>query len=370
MIWWSKENIFLPPKYLQDLKRADESSLSFLRNLSDAFSLHYAVGDLYAGPIMINIIRKKLNTQLRPFRGIFTQALAVFHKRKLEAAVNIVQPIVESRLRELQADPTVSHPDAIQWAIELAHEGSDPREWDPRRLTLNTLQNLWAGSAGPAVSVTQMLFQVLAMPEYLEPLGAEAHQAISTYGWTDKALNNMPLLDSFIREVNRVYPLGSITAARTVMDDHGFTFHDGLTLPQGTRIAFAIGAIQKDDQYIPRAADFDGFRFARKHVKDERIEETGAHDASNAKRYLHAASTVTEGNLVFGYGKHACPGRFYAIRKTKIIFCKIALRYDLKWTKQPDGGRPKEFPVEGQFAPNLQQEISFRENTASVAIGC
>lgn len=35
MIWWSRENIFLPPKYLQDLKTADESSISFLHNISD-----------------------------------------------------------------------------------------------------------------------------------------------------------------------------------------------------------------------------------------------------------------------------------------------------------------------------------------------
>lgn len=43
MMWWSKENIFLPPKYLQDLKSADESSLSFLHNLSDVKSSHCLV---------------------------------------------------------------------------------------------------------------------------------------------------------------------------------------------------------------------------------------------------------------------------------------------------------------------------------------
>ncbi|RYO97037.1 hypothetical protein DL765_011335 [Monosporascus sp. GIB2] len=423
MIWWSKENIFLPPKYLQDLKSADESSLSFLKNISDAFSLNYSVGNLYDGSLMIDVIRKKMNPQLPyltpiladeadfaisqeigvcedwkvrnaadvigrimhrmtsrilvapevcrnahyletslsfmnsvmvtgllaimpplgPFRGLFTRLLAFFHKRKLEATIRIVQPVVESRLREIDAHPQANHPDAIQWAIELA--GNDPLEREPRRITLNTLQNVWAGSAGPAVSVTQMLYQVLMMPEYLEPLAQEAHQAIQRFGWTDKAMNHMPLIDSFIRECNRMYPLGSITAARTVMDD-SFTFHDGLTFPKGTRFAFSIAAIQRDERFVENPDTFDGFRFVSK-------------DGDGPKKHAQSASTVSTTNLVFGYGKHACPGRFYAIRKTKIIFCKLALNYTFKWTKVPKV-RPKEFPVEGQFAPNLSQEISFK----------
>ncbi|KAI4597683.1 hypothetical protein KJ359_003958 [Pestalotiopsis sp. 9143b] len=423
MIWWSRENIFLPPKYLQDLKTADESSISFLHNISDAFSLNYSVENLYEGPIMIDVIRKKMNHMLPsitpvladeadfaiaqeighcqdwksrnaadvigrimhrmtsrvlvapevcrnekyldtslsfmnsvmitgllaimpplgPLRHLFTKLLALIHSRKLEATVRIVQPIVETRLEEMAKGAPSDHVDAIQWAIELA--GDDPVERDPRRITLNTLQNIWAGSAGPAVSVTQMLYQVLMMPEYLEPLAREAHAVIEEFGWTDKAMNHMPLLDSFIRECNRMYPLGAITAARTVMDDK-FTFHDGLTFPKGTRFAFAIGAIQKDERFIENPDTFDGFRFA-----DKKNDEP--------KQYMQSASTVSPNNLVFGYGKHACPGRFYAIRKTKIIFCKLALSYAFKWTKEPKG-RPKEFPVEGQFAPNLSQEISFQ----------
>lgn len=40
MTWWSRENIFLPPEYLQDLKTADEASLSFMRNISDVSDRH------------------------------------------------------------------------------------------------------------------------------------------------------------------------------------------------------------------------------------------------------------------------------------------------------------------------------------------
>lgn len=139
------------------------------------------------------------------FRGIIRSFIAYFHRSNLEAAVKIVQPVVEKRLQERNKQQ--AHVDAIEWTIDLA--GSDPIELEPRRITLNILQNIWAGSAGPAALVTQLVYQTLMMPEYLTPLRNEALQVISTYGWTEKALNQLHLQDSFIKEVNRLYPLGS-----------------------------------------------------------------------------------------------------------------------------------------------------------------
>lgn len=35
MKWWTRDYIFLPPRYLPDLKHAGKSKLSFFKNLSD-----------------------------------------------------------------------------------------------------------------------------------------------------------------------------------------------------------------------------------------------------------------------------------------------------------------------------------------------
>lgn len=256
-----------------------------------------------------------ISLPLGPLRGILTRLLvAAIHKPKLEAALAIVQPIVEARLRELDrgAEAEPQHQDAIQWAIELAQELDDPTSPstadrpDARHIALNTLQNIWAGSAGPAVGVTQMLFQVLLMPEYLAPLREEAARAIERYGWTDKAMNHVPLLDSFIRECNRCYPLGSVTAARTIMREEGFRFHDGLTFPQGTRVAFATAAMQRDERFVKDADKFDGFRFVTQSGDGEDDGDSGpgpgeredGSKGNNPKRHLMAASTVTPTNLV------------------------------------------------------------------------
>ena len=122
--------------------------------------------------------------------------------------MQIILPIVQQRLAEkAETSKTTPHLDAMDWTIGLTE--SMPAENNPRRIGLHLLHNLWAGSAAPGGLVTQMVYQTLIEPIYLEPLRAEAEKAISSYGWSEKALNNMPLQDSFIREINRVYPTGS-----------------------------------------------------------------------------------------------------------------------------------------------------------------
>lgn len=61
----------------------------------------------------------------------------------------------------------------------------------------------------------------------------------------------------------------------------------------------------------------------------------------------------------FGYGNHACPGRFYAVREVKLIFARLILGYDLKWDNPPRD-RPPPFLVEGQFLPNMKQKVLLR----------
>lgn len=129
-----------------------------------------------------------------------------FHRRKLEKALGPVIPVVQQRLLALETSPS-QHLDALDWTIELSR--AYHQEYKPRRIALQLLHNLWAGSAAPAGLVIQILFQILLKPGYLTPLLNEIVDAISTYGYTEKGFNSMLLLDSFVREINRLYPTGS-----------------------------------------------------------------------------------------------------------------------------------------------------------------
>src|SRR5579871_6099626 len=53
----------------------------------------------------------------------------------------------------------------------------------------------------------------------------------------------------------------------------------------------------------------------------------------NPFRYLNKNSPATriERNyLIFGLGKHACPGRFFAINEIKIALHHLLLKYDIR----------------------------------------
>lgn len=63
----------------------------------------------------------------------------------------------------------------------------------------------------------------------------------------------------------------------------------------------------------------------------------------------------------FGFGKHACPGRFYAVRKTKLIFTKLITEYEIQWNEsQIPTTMPGRLSLNGQFAPNQSQKVSLR----------
>lgn len=203
------------------------------------------------------------------FREVGSYLLTYFHRRNLRAAMKYVKPAVEKRIEERES--TTERPsDAIEWTIELHEDAGNAVSAE--RVSLELLHNLWAGSAAPGGLVAQMIIQVLMEPEYLAPLQKEIQTNITEHGWTDKALSRMVLLDSFIRELGRLYPTGAIVSARTIVK-HPFQFHDGLTLPVGTRIAFPAMAYMHDADNFENPLKFDGFRFARLEEAEAKAEE-------------------------------------------------------------------------------------------------
>lgn len=210
--------------------------------------------------------------------------------------MKVVLPVVEQRFQQFVSDDghggadenkaRQGRLDAIEWSLMYSKE--DKKTFNPRWIALSLIHNLWAGSAAPGGLVTQMCYQVLFEPEYLDPLRTEAERALEDHGgYTDKALSSMVYMDSFIHEITRLYPTGAVTCARSVMDEGGFTFHDGFTLPRGSRVAIPALAIQTDADNFEEADSFDGFRYVRKQGQEN--DEDGDHKGS--------ASTVTETNL-------------------------------------------------------------------------
>lgn len=76
---------------------------------------------------------------------------------------------------------------------------------------------------------------------------------------------------------------------------------DGTVIPQGSVVAFAPKPLHHNPQAYEDPEVFDPFRFSKLRRKD------GANGLNDVKQSFTALSNDY---IVFGIGKHACPGRF------------------------------------------------------------
>ena len=92
--------------------------------------------------------------------------------------------------------------DLLQWMMDNA-EGRSKSV-----LSAINLHVAFAAIHTSAVAVTHIIYDLCAMPEYVEPLRQEIEEALAAEGGpTKKAFLKMPKLDSFMRESQRLNPL-------------------------------------------------------------------------------------------------------------------------------------------------------------------
>jgi cytochrome P450 monooxygenase len=149
--------------------------------------------------------------------------------------------------------------------------------------------------------------------------------------------------------------------------------HDGLFLPQGVHVCLAAGPISKDPKFIPNPMSFDGFRWC-KNPEDRyalcpelaTTASSNGDDHGKGKDSLSTPSsfvTVTATNMGFGYGRQACPGRFFAANAMKAIMSRILLDYEFKFVEEgKDGGkRPANMIVGEHIMPSMTSQVLFRK---------
>lgn len=109
-------------------------------------------------------------------------------------------PIIEERRLERASGNTALYNDAIEW-FEAAANG---RDYDPVLLQLIL-------SVAAIHTTTDLLCQTLLdisqNPNIVQPLREEIARCLEDGGWTKTTLYNMKLLDSCIKESQRMKPL-------------------------------------------------------------------------------------------------------------------------------------------------------------------
>ncbi|KAF7297715.1 hypothetical protein MKEN_01394900 [Mycena kentingensis (nom. inval.)] len=207
--------------------------------------------------------------------------------------------------------------DLISWLLQSAN--NDEERTAPA-LAMRILVMNFAAIHTTTTSMTAVLYDLAARPELVPALREEVESVIQSDGWTKAAIGKMHKLDSFLRESQRLGPgLGPANLTRKVISKDGFTFSDGMFVPYG--VFLAVPVVQHRDEGLPKYCEdpetFDAFRFSRQRDSGKVL-------------FTDQAATTGPGYLLFGHGRHACPGRFFVIMTLKSMLAHILVNYDLK----------------------------------------
>ena len=119
----------------------------------------------------------------------------------------------------------------------------------------------------------------------------------------------------------------------------------GVFIPKDTMIgANVINAHFDSKAWGDSTHAFDPYRFLK-------IEE------EQGKRIQLPTSTIN--TMTFGYGRHACPGRFFAAQEMKLLMAYFLFYYDLKLDTK-NGEKPRNFWFGMGNVPNGTASVLMR----------
>lgn len=235
----------------------------------------------------------------------------------------------------------------LSWMMEIASDA----EGDAASLAhLEVVMSL-ASIHTSQMNAVHVLYDLVARPEYFEPIRAEINEISKEDGewvkWEKSSFTKLRKLDSFMRESQRFNPPTLLSMHRVMLQDHQFT--DGTVIPRNAHVSMAVNAIQNDPEVTLEPETFDGLRYYKLRQHE-------------GESHLHQFSTTEEKVLNFGHGANSCPGRFFASLEIKIILVRLIMDYEYKF---PDGtGRPENLKAHEFIFPNPEGELLMRRRSA------
>lgn len=111
----------------------------------------------------------------------------------------IIQPVIDQRKKELLANPTIKYNDAVQWLDDV----SKGEEYDA---IISQLVLSMAAIHTTGDLLSQVLYDICMHQDLVQPLRKEAIAVIGAKGWKRTSLYNLKLMDSVIKESQRLKP--------------------------------------------------------------------------------------------------------------------------------------------------------------------
>ncbi|KAJ3561249.1 hypothetical protein NP233_g10308 [Leucocoprinus birnbaumii] len=266
--------------------------------------------------------------------------------RKLDEGHRLLSPLVEERLNQSKTDPDSLPSDLVSWLINTATHDYHLTVYD---LVTRILVVNFTAIHTTTMAFTQAMYDLAVHPEYVKELREEAETVIAEEGWTKVTLQKLRKMDSFIKESHRLNGGTSLVMSRKTLKE--WTLSDGTMIPPGTFVGVASDAMCKSELLFQDANTFKPFRFAEMREGDGELDSI-----------KHHLVVLDNDHIIFGHGKRACPGRFFAINGIKTLFTYILLNYDVR-LENGSMERPPNIDFETSSIPNLGAKVMFKKRT-------
>ncbi|KAI1456218.1 cytochrome P450 [Annulohypoxylon moriforme] len=266
-------------------------------------------------------------------------------RKSVQDARDLIEPEVERRKAAVDAakaagkkPPKVA--DTIGWMYEVAR--GKKTDFVAGQLSLTT-----AAIHTTTETSCSAVFDICEYPDVAQQLREEIIQVIGEHGWAKTSLYKLKLMDSFLKEGQRLRPMGNSTMHRYVQND--IKISDGTVLPKGSRMIVATNFM--DPTLYPEPEKFDAARFLK--MRQQPGQE-------NSWQLV----TTNSAHTLFGHGQHACPGRFFASNEVKIALCHMLLKYD--WRFVPGESRPEPTSFEAGNGVDQASRVQVRRRKAEI----
>ncbi|KAL3495013.1 cytochrome P450 [Aspergillus germanicus] len=291
---------------------------------------------------------KSVNFWLKRFLAGRLGSVAALRKRE-EDFLKFITPIVQQRIDARSTKGADELPeDMLTWLVnKAARDGIN----GTREISLIQLGLFFVASHTTGITLTNIFYDLAAHPECIAPLREEirAVQAECENGvLTHATLQRLKRLDSFMKESLRMHPLTFATFERRVL--RGFTLSDGTYIPAGTILEIPNHAISRDPEVFEDPETFKPWRF----VAEIRDGSGTLAEKDGRQQFVSVSQTLGS----FGYGRHACPGRFFAAVELKMILARAILTYDMRL--EGGGRRPSNLEFGLTSAPDPEGVVMFK----------